>query len=81
MPLLVQAVANHERCIHNACLAMKCLEAMVLHSPITRKMLRETDNLGSLVEKARLYGYKEHFKLEKAAHTAIEALRQNQVIF
>lgn len=81
IPSVVEAVVNHETWTNNACLAMKCLEAMVFHSTATCEILREMDNdVGTLVEQAKLYGYREHLKLEQAAVAAMEALCQSEVV-
>merc|ERR1712154_591964 len=87
VPLLIESVRNHAVYTSNAYLALKGLEAMVIHSPRTRDLLcgmkGDNDNccdVGALVEEARMYGCREHLKLERAATDALEVMSQFEVV-
>ena len=86
VPLLIEAVAKHMICTNNACLALQCLEAMIIHSSRAREMLQEMEggdqyhgSVGTIVEEARLYGCREHLKLEQTATSMMEVLGQCEV--
>lgn len=76
IPLLVEEVANYDKCIFNSCLALKCLESMIKNSKFVLEILRNESTFEIVVAKAKMYGHKEHLKLENAANTFIQLLYQ-----
>ena len=74
VPLLVEEVANCENVIMNACLALKCIEVLMCHSKLTYNMLRKTSRFEALVEKAKIYGMREHLKLENASNALLQIM-------
>ena len=70
VPLLVNEVEMYEKHIFNTCLALKCLELIVGYSKPTHDMLKDEANaFETLVKKVRLYGHREHLKLENFANS------------
>ena len=70
VPLLVKKVEMYEKHIFNTCLALKCLELIVGYSKPTHDMLKDEANaFETLVKKVRLYGHREHLKLENFANS------------
>jgi len=74
VPKLVETVVNHSQSPSNACLSMTCLKVLLLHSATARTMLYEMNELGRIVEQAKLYGCREHLKLEQIATSLLELL-------
>jgi hypothetical protein len=75
VPSLVRAAANYENNIENACIALACLRTLACNSSIGCEKVKETDIL-TIAEKAKVYGCREHLRLENVANAAIETLVQ-----
>ena len=74
VPSLVEKVTNYMKRVETAYLALKCLGVMVCHSQLTRDILQKKNHFENLIWKAKEYGYREHFKLENAAHALLQEL-------
>jgi hypothetical protein len=75
IPSLAQSVRNHRKDTHNAHLAIVYLDKLTKCVPATCKNLLTDIGIDTLLEEARLYGHREHLKLEMAASHMLERLQ------
>jgi hypothetical protein len=73
VPSLISSASNYEKSTENACIALACLCTLICNSSVGRKKVKETDVL-NILEEARMYGCREHLRLENGASAAIETL-------
>jgi len=78
IPCLMCSLNNLE-CVHNACLALKCLSLLLNHSQIACVKVQET-NIGNIAKEAIELGSREHLQLEKAARSMIDTLQSKLVV-
>lgn len=79
IPLLIDTVAQYEN-TYNACLALKCIAILVDNSSPARRIMKEADNLGFVMEQAREYGCRENLMLQQTAASTIQTFRNHLIM-
>ena len=75
VPSLIREASNYEKSTETACITLACLCTLVCNSSVGRKKVKEKDVL-IILEEARVYGCREHLRLENGASAAIKTLLQ-----